>query len=97
MWYILVANVTFGAENLRHTTINAHDNSQKTISGSRIIVSQNDINIEHPTLVWAALRTRYGTLPGEKVVSGGDESDAAEIFLCDVCDFAVDTFEGHLG
>jgi len=102
IWYILVTKVTFGAENLRHTTINAHYSSRKerkkkNISDSRIIISQNDINVEHSALVWTALRTWYGTLPSEKVVSGGDKSDTAEVLLCDVGYFAADAFEGHLG
>lgn len=89
-----VEKVTFGAEKLSFPLANT--GRYVVSSYARIITPKSDIHSKHAFLVRAPCGSRNGPLPDEEAV-GGAESDRAEIFTGHVCDFAVDTLQGHLG
>lgn len=67
-----------------------------TTANSRIVMGEVDIDVKQTTLIAAALRPRYCGGPSEEIVVGRRERNGAEVFLLEVGDFAVNTFQGSL-
>lgn len=70
---------------------------EKRKKSARIIISQLHIHLEHPPLIHRSFRSRQTRLPEIGIIHvSRTERDVAQVFFLEVCDFAEDSFEGHL-
>ena len=89
-----VRNMTLGAEKLRK--VGKHTTTRSVTTNSRVVMSEDNFDLEDTTLVHTALRTRYGGVPAEEVVVGRGELDVTEILFLEVSDFTLYALERGL-